>query len=108
VTPWRGTSARAWPAQGLRQPAGRPRGGARDLHPAAPEVGTKDRWAPDKKPDLDKLARALLDALTMGGAVIDDAQVVDLAVSKVYPVDGNLPGVTFTIAPAERGEAVAA
>jgi crossover junction endodeoxyribonuclease RusA len=73
-----------------------------------PKSAPRHRWAPDRKPDLDKLARALLDALVAGGAVVDDAQVVSLLVSKVYPADGNLPGVTFTVAPAERGEQVAA
>jgi Holliday junction resolvase RusA-like endonuclease len=73
-----------------------------------PKSAVKARWAPDRKPDLDKLARALLDSLTMGGAVADDAQVIDLAVSKVYAIPPNLPGVTFTVAPAERGEVTAA
>lgn len=36
------------------------------------------------KPDLDKLARALLDGLTEGGAWQDDAQVVVLEVEKMY------------------------
>jgi len=73
-----------------------------------PKSAVKARWAPDRKPDLDKLARSLLDALTAGGAVADDAQVVTLAVSKVYAVGGNVPGVTFEVRPAERGTAVAA
>ena len=73
-----------------------------------PKSAPKRRWAPDRKPDLDKLLRALLDACTAGGAWSDDAQVVTASASKVYPVDGSLPGVTFTIAPAVRGQAVAA
>jgi crossover junction endodeoxyribonuclease RusA len=39
---------------------------------------------PDGKPDLDKLARAVLDGLKEGGAFWDDAQVVTLAVAKAY------------------------
>lgn len=73
-----------------------------------PKSAPKRRWAPEVKPDLDKLLRALLDACKAGGAYGDDAQVITVAVSKVYPHDGAVPGVTFTIAPAERGEAVAA
>lgn len=73
-----------------------------------PKSAPRARWAPDKKPDLDKLSRALLDALVLGGALVDDAQVVTLQASKVYPTDGNLPGVTFVVLPAERGQAVAA
>lgn len=73
-----------------------------------PKSATKSRWAPDRKPDIDKLLRSLLDACTAGGAWVDDAQVVTVAVSKVYPTDGAVPGVTFTVAPAVRGEGVAA
>jgi len=39
---------------------------------------------PHGKPDVDKLARAVLDGLTAGGAWTDDAQVVTLEVHKVY------------------------
>ncbi len=39
---------------------------------------------PAKRPDLDKLARALLDGLTEGGAWADDAQVIRLNAWKVY------------------------
>lgn len=39
---------------------------------------------PDGKPDADKLARAILDGLTAGGAFWDDGQVVDLIACKRY------------------------
>ena len=39
---------------------------------------------PASQPDLDKLARAVLDGLTAGGAWKDDAQVVTLIARKVY------------------------
>lgn len=73
-----------------------------------PKSAPKSRWAPDRKPDGDKLLRGLCDAITAGGGWVDDAQVVEYRVSKVYPADGALPGVTFTVAPAERGQQVAA
>jgi crossover junction endodeoxyribonuclease RusA len=73
-----------------------------------PKSAPRRRWAPDRKPDGDKLERALFDAITAGGGWVDDAQVVTCAWSKVYPADGNLPGVTFTVRAAARGEAVAA
>lgn len=38
---------------------------------------------PDRKPDIDKLARAVLDAMT-GIVYEDDAQIVNLAVAKRY------------------------
>ena len=47
---------------------------------------------PGGRPDLDKLVRALLDGLTMGGAWSDDSQVVQLTASKIYGV----PGCTIT------------
>lgn len=68
----------------------RPKGhhGARGLRPSAPV------W-PATLPDLDKLARAVLDALT-GIVWNDDAQVVDLGLRKRY-ADGEPPGVTVTV-----------
>ena len=62
-----------------------------------PKSAPKVRWAPDRKPDLDKLLRALLDAVTAGGAWTDDAQVVSLTASKVYATPSDVPHVTFTI-----------
>lgn len=41
------------------------------------------KW-PTTRPDTDKLARALLDALTASGAFSDDSQVVHLDAWKVY------------------------
>jgi Holliday junction resolvase RusA-like endonuclease len=45
----------------------------------------RDRWRRDPcvRPDVDKLARALLDALT-GIAYDDDGQVVALSIRKIY------------------------
>lgn len=48
-----------------------------ELRPDAPELV-------DKKPDLDKLARSTLDALTSSGVLRDDAQVARLCVEKRY------------------------
>lgn len=45
---------------------------------------------PAKKPDIDKLARAVLDALTASGVWLDDSQVVRLECTKVYSQE---PGV---------------
>jgi crossover junction endodeoxyribonuclease RusA len=41
------------------------------------------RW-PAGRPDLDKLLRAVLDGLTMGGAWKDDAQVIWIVAEKRY------------------------
>ena len=53
----------------------------------------KRRPSPCVRPDLDKLARALLDAL-IGVAFVDDQQVVSLTVRKVY---GAAPLTRVTI-----------
>ena len=54
-----------------------------------PKSAPKSRWAPDRKPDGDKLERALFDGITAGGGWVDDAQVVNCAWSKAYPADGE-------------------
>ncbi|MFE2998689.1 RusA family crossover junction endodeoxyribonuclease [Nocardia sp. NPDC059246] len=51
-----------------------------------------------KKPDIDKLARAVLDALT-GIAFADDSQVVLLQAHKVIAEIGQTPGVLITVTP---------
>lgn len=54
-----------------------------------------------RKPDLDKLARAVLDALT-GIAWADDSQVVDLRASKRLAEIGEQPGVYITVTTEEE------
>lgn len=49
---------------------------------------------PSVAPDVDKLARTVLDALQIGGVVTDDARVVELAVAKVY---GDDPGANVSV-----------
>ncbi len=49
-----------------------------------PKSARKDAQ-PSKKPDLDKLVRSTFDALSDAGVWRDDAQVVSLQASKVYP-----------------------
>jgi len=66
----------------------------RFLRPAS--VTPKKRPLPSVKPDLDKLLRSVLDALT-GVAFKDDAQVVAVDVVKVY---GAEPGLTCWVGPA--------
>lgn len=52
---------------------------------------------PAKRPDLDKLARAVLDGLTDGGAWLDDSQVVRLSLEKMYAAEGITPGCLIRI-----------
>lgn len=49
------------------------------------------------KPDIDKLARAVLDSLTLAGVFRDDALVYSLAASKRYCVGTEQPGVMITL-----------
>lgn len=49
---------------------------------------------PSVIPDVDKLARAVLDGLTAGGVFTDDSRVVDLHASKRY---ATVPGAEVTV-----------
>src|SRR5579884_2129346 len=61
--------------------------GRRGLRPSAP-LGHAVR------PDLDKLARAVLDALVGAGVIRDDAQVAELHATKGY---GERPGLAVAL-----------
>lgn len=80
-------------------------------HPAAPlneplKLTVAFRFTPTKSdphrcrhvvaPDLDKLLRAVGDALVHGGLLADDRVIADIAASKRY-ADGQPPGATITI-----------
>jgi crossover junction endodeoxyribonuclease RusA len=56
---------------------------------------------PGKRPDLDKLCRSTLDALTDAGAIEDDSRVVELFARKVFPGSHpnalGVPGAIITI-----------
>jgi len=60
-----------------------------------PSVPQHKRMRPAVKPDVDKLVRAINDALT-GIMFKDDAQVVSMSVSKEYD-DERRPGAYVTI-----------
>jgi len=62
---------------------------AEKLKPSAP-------IAPSVHPDLDKLVRAVLDALT-GIVFRDDKQVVSLTASKLYAQDSFHPGMMGSV-----------
>jgi crossover junction endodeoxyribonuclease RusA len=66
-----------------------------ELHfgiPKPKSAPKKRRVWPDKRPDLDKLTRAVLDALTYV-VFADDSQVVELSASKDY----GAPGVAVEV-----------
>lgn len=64
--------------------------------PKPARLPTWRRW-PRSRPDLDKLARACLDALT-GTVLMDDGRVVRLVASKTYAIVGE-PGVQVEVHP---------
>jgi Holliday junction resolvase RusA-like endonuclease len=49
-------------------------------------ASAKTRRAPTRKPDIDKLLRALLDALT-GVAYVDDSRVVEIYARKTFGLE---------------------
>lgn len=51
----------------------------------------------DKKPDLDKLLRSTLDAITTSGAVVDDAQIVLINAVKMYANPGQPTGALIEL-----------
>lgn len=52
---------------------------------------------PAGRPDIDKLARAVLDGLVMGGVMADDGQVASLSCCKVYARNGEAPGALIEV-----------
>jgi crossover junction endodeoxyribonuclease RusA len=66
------------------------------FHVPRPKSAPRSVVYPAKKPDLDKLVRACLDALTHV-LWVDDSQVIDLLVKKRYAV-GEPVGVFVSVA----------
>ena len=56
-----------------------------------PRSAKKDVVLPAKKPDLDKLVRAIGDALTAAGVWRDDSQVVSVGAWKVFAASSRDP-----------------
>lgn len=102
LTLWRDAVAQAAHAAGFTSPTTGPFGVSIDIGVRRPqghytskgEVSARftDSW-PDRRPDIDKLARAVLDALT-GSVWRDDGQVVILDVAKRY---ADTPSTIITI-----------
>ena len=49
-----------------------------------PKGSTVKRYSPAVKPDLDKLARTVFDALELAGVVSNDSQIVEMHAVKAY------------------------
>jgi crossover junction endodeoxyribonuclease RusA len=52
-----------------------------------------------KRPDIDKLARAVLDALTSAGTWADDSQVVGMVLTKRLAERDETPGCRISVMP---------
>lgn len=50
-----------------------------------------------KRPDIDKLSRTILDALTTAGVWADDSQVYAMSARKTYAGPGDTPGVSILV-----------
>lgn len=98
VAPWR-EAVRAEAQRAMS--GGAPLGGpvSIQLHFRLPRPRTlpKKMLLPAKRPDLDKMCRAVLDGLTAGGAWGDDGQVVSILATKRYATDGEAPGCVITV-----------
>jgi Holliday junction resolvase RusA-like endonuclease len=66
-----------------------------DFYLARPGSVPKRRTVPDRRPDLDKLVRSTLDALTTAGTLQDDARVVEICARKHYASD--VAGARITV-----------
>ena len=67
--------------------------------PRPASVKISKRPYPNVKPDLDKITRNTLDGLKQAGMFTDDAQVINLSVSKRYAGDtpSQSPGATIRV-----------
>lgn len=62
-----------------------------------PKPKSVSRAQPNVKPDIDKLCRSTLDALTVGKAIDDDARIIQLVASKTYASETEQPGCYITV-----------
>lgn len=60
-----------------------------------PKSASKQRIWPDTRPDVDKLTRAVMDAIT-GVLITNDSRVCELDVRKTFAADAP-PGCTITL-----------
>lgn len=74
------------------------------VHTRPKSTPAGQRWR-TKMPDVDKLARAVLDALTIAGLIGDDAQVAELTARKVLAHSDETPGVNVTVRTLDHTEA---
>lgn len=59
-----------------------------------PRPRSVKRLYPSVKPDIDKLARAVLDGLTAAAVIVDDSRVISLTAEKLY---AEVPGASIRV-----------
>jgi crossover junction endodeoxyribonuclease RusA len=98
VGPWR-EAVRAETQRAMlgQAPTQRPVSVLVQFYMPRPKSLAKTVTLPAKRPDIDKLARAVLDGLTEGGAWLDDGQVIALFLRKHYAGQENPPGCVIDI-----------
>ena len=97
---WRGAvadAARGWQGENMLELLDEPVRLEVVFRLPKPASGPKWRLWARSRPDLDKLCRSVLDALT-GVIFVDDSRVVELLASKPYAVDGP-PHASITVVP---------
>jgi Holliday junction resolvase RusA-like endonuclease len=62
-----------------------------------PKSAKKNATRPVTRPDVDKLARTVLDALTQSGLIVDDSHIARLHVEKTYATERDPCGVLVSI-----------
>lgn len=67
--------------------------------PRPPSIPKKRAW-PDRKPDLDKLIRSVLDSLS-GVLIVDDARIVTITAVKSYAAE-EPPGCRLVVGPMDE------
>jgi len=75
----------------FRMPRPKSHTGAQGLTPSASNA------TPHTRPDVDKLARAVNDALTTAGVIYDDSQITRIIAAKRYADPHEAPGVTIAV-----------
>lgn len=84
---WLDAIATAAAASGLTEPLAGPVKVQIAFWLPKPVSSPRWRWLAWQKPDVDKLCRSTLDALTAAQVFGDDAQVIELAARKAYAID---------------------
>jgi len=68
-----------------------------------PRPPSTRREAPSVKPDLDKLIRAVLDALEQSGVIKNDSRVCHITAQKSYAELGSEPGMDLAVVSEREG-----